>query len=506
MADDNVQTPKRRRWGFWGWTLMAVVGVGVLVLATWGIWLAGATRQKNLALQEARDAGLPTTPAELLADLKPVPDDANVAIDLLAAGALIAVDGEVYGRWRQWTIPEPAMTEAEQAEHAALLADLVAEQSAAIERVAGLDAKIPPATKRARADAGAWSGLKQRLDAGETPVLLEILLPALNEYRGVANLLAADAKVAAANGDGERALRQIVRLLGIADAVDDDGHTLIEHLVAIDIRALAADTTTTLVRDHGDALATAPPALRRDVTALLLREDGGDGWREALQGELVSQNDMIDALLDGRATSAALGMNVPATGSIGRPILRGDQAQIIRWLTEQIQAADAETLPEYESRTTPAELAFDMDSVTDLFASILAPSLERAAEAEYRDRVDRRLAAVALAVLAYRTDHAGQLPPTLDALVPTYLPFVPRDALAADAPLRYDPTREILWSVGMNQTDDEGSTEPLQQVYSQLTEWNWLDYVVPLTQEAYDRLFPPLVDEAEGPTTQPDAP
>ena len=67
-----------------------------------------------------------------------------------------------------------------------------------------------------------------------------------------------------------------------------------------------------------------------------------------------------------------------------------------------------------------------------------------------------------VAIRLYQLDHAGQRPPTLDALVPKYLPAVPGDPFNADAPLGYvaDPKDPYVYSVGENGLDDSAATKP----------------------------------------------
>jgi hypothetical protein len=63
-----------------------------------------------------------------------------------------------------------------------------------------------------------------------------------------------------------------------------------------------------------------------------------------------------------------------------------------------------------------------------------------------------------LALKAY-TQETGRLPDQLDALVPGYLDAVPRDGFNGK-PFRYDREKGILYSVGLNLTDDAGKGEP----------------------------------------------
>jgi hypothetical protein len=69
----------------------------------------------------------------------------------------------------------------------------------------------------------------------------------------------------------------------------------------------------------------------------------------------------------------------------------------------------------------------------------------RAIETDFRLRAERRLAAASLAVQLYRADHAGAFPPSLEALVPKYLPELPRDPMSGqNKPIGYVIARGAL--------------------------------------------------------------
>ncbi|MGE9297375.1 MAG: hypothetical protein ACQKBV_13915, partial [Puniceicoccales bacterium] len=61
-----------------------------------------------------------------------------------------------------------------------------------------------------------------------------------------------------------------------------------------------------------------------------------------------------------------------------------------------------------------------------------------------------------IALRLYQMKH-GDLPPTLDALVPEYIDAAPVDPYDLQ-PVRYDPTRAILYSVGENGNDEGGNS------------------------------------------------
>jgi hypothetical protein len=70
----------------------------------------------------------------------------------------------------------------------------------------------------------------------------------------------------------------------------------------------------------------------------------------------------------------------------------------------------------------------------------------------------RRVAIAALAVERYRRAHDGALPPSLDALVPTFLTAVPIDPFTG-RPLVYKPGKDsyLLYSADINRNDDGGA-------------------------------------------------
>ncbi len=488
--DQSIRKPSLRwrvlKWGAVGSVVLLLFAGGI-----WLAWLAGANRQLRLAKEEARSAGLPVTPAELLADLEVVPAELDIAPDVMETAALIDTTSPTYVTWNeQRSIPASERTATEQAAFTRLRDDVVVEQSAVLDRLATLDAKIPPATTDARANLSSWIDVKGQVDAGESPEMLEVLLPHASDFRTVATLVAANTDVAMEAGDGTTAVQNWLRLLGMADALDNAGHTLIEHLVANGICRLVTDGIQRAAHEHPATLAASSENVRSALHARLTKTVTARAWRQVFAGELVMVNDMFESMVDGRP---ATGIGMPSWASTsGRPLLRGDQAQVLRWFLEHAEAADASTLPNFLAQVTPEEQAFDFSGFSpNVFAIILIPSLDQAADVEYRSRVDLAAADVALAIAEYRADHDDQLPPTLDALVPAYLPAVPRDALAADAALQYDPARGLLWSVGQNMIDDGGSNAVLPGTRRRPpSAWDRLDLLYPLTLDAEDALNP----------------
>jgi len=88
---------------------------------------------------------------------------------------------------------------------------------------------------------------------------------------------------------------------------------------------------------------------------------------------------------------------------------------------------------------------------------LLMERLEGIATTKYEENVEIGATRVLLAMKAFKLDK-GRLPATLDELVPAYLDAVPLDDFDGK-PLRYNPAKKIIYSVGEDLKDDGGMTK-----------------------------------------------
>lgn len=113
-----------------------------------------------------------------------------------------------------------------------------------------------------------------------------------------------------------------------------------------------------------------------------------------------------------------------------------------------------------------------------LLSMIAIPNYTRAAERAAQTETTRQMTLVAIALKRCQLRH-GQLPPSLEALVPEFLLTVPWDYLGAK-PLAYRPKADgtyVLYSVGMDGKDDGGDATPRPGDPAGL--WNGRDAVWP---------------------------
>ncbi|HVX60544.1 MAG TPA: hypothetical protein VHC19_08080 [Pirellulales bacterium] len=87
----------------------------------------------------------------------------------------------------------------------------------------------------------------------------------------------------------------------------------------------------------------------------------------------------------------------------------------------------------------------------------MTPSISEFADALCRGKAQRDAVRCAIAIERYRRLH-GELPQTLDALAPEFLPNVPADPFDG-APLRYLRTASgcKIYSVGQDRIDQQGA-------------------------------------------------
>jgi hypothetical protein len=94
---------------------------------------------------------------------------------------------------------------------------------------------------------------------------------------------------------------------------------------------------------------------------------------------------------------------------------------------------------------------------------LISPNYESVMETRCHLAVSGAVTQAMLGLKAYKTRH-GRLPQTLDDLVPEYLKAVPIDAFDGK-PIRYDPAKRILYSVGKDGADGGGLSKEQQQAW-----------------------------------------
>ena len=370
-------------------------------------------------------------------------------------------------------------------------------EAAAEKSVAG-SARTFPLARQARAFEQVDWGWRMRRPATAT------LLPHLNEARHLANTVGDAAMYAHVNGDDAAALETVRDVRHIAAALGGEPF-VISHLVAVGVEALALSRLQVIAPgmriapegSPGDAPprppATLPAGASHPLTATTKAKAtpraASRGQVRGLIAELLDERDVaasLQAALAGeRATQLDMADWMGESAAVLRPMFRLDALRMLEQDDGMIAAATQPTLPAAKAVLAGAAAARPPPAApppgarlfggagprpakrlpinyTRMLSAEMLPA-PRIIDHSFRVRVDRRMTAVSLAAQLYRAD-AGRWPAALEALVPRYLPEVPRDLLAADGrPLKYllvknglpgGGDRPVVYSVGGNGVDD----------------------------------------------------
>jgi hypothetical protein len=516
--EPRLPYPPRFRWLRRLSVLCALVAAGLVGLRVWWGW--EAQRRLQRALDPIVAAGDPVDGPQMNAAA--IPPEHNAAAYLKAASAAIVFPDTPASTSYSFTVPPYGNQW-----------DSLAEQSVK------KNARVFPLVRRARDFAEADWGTRMKRP------IIATLLPHLNDVRQLANVLGDAALYAHFRGDDAAALETVRDVRHEARVVGREPFVVC-HLVGVGIEMLAQARLQVIasrlrvapgdVRPRpadvaapaGSATGPFPSAARAQlprpasgaqvrtlIAELLDDRDVAEALRRAFAGERASQLDMadwfgesshalrpmfqLDALRmleqDGVLLEAAVQPNWPAAGAV---LARGAARK-------PVPAPAAAGAAWFGARPVPPK------RVPIDYARVLSSNLVggtgtgRAIQLHMRMRSERRMSAVSLAAQLYRTDH-GDWPPSLEALVPQYLPQVPRDAVAAgDAPLRYllvkgglpdGSDRPLVYSVGVNGVDDTvgGAALPAAPCYewqNNRDEWRdltrWTPFVAtmrPTTQRA----------------------
>ncbi len=448
------------------WVVSARVMFGVY--ASW---------QRGLAERAAMEAGLAVDLEAFLASGPEVPDEENAAIPLVKAAESLTWETEAWRELDRSFVTTPGKLPTE--DQLNLMRRVIDENAAALPHLESLGELVPPDTQRARAT---WP--KQDLLGGiwSTPPESRF-----ESQRALATFQSWLAYTQMSDDEWLDAFETIQGIQFQADALGDE-FGVASHLLATGVRSLSLAVMHTFISSLppiaiGEDEHKVSPSLLQDAVSQLL-EDAAlrVQYEAAFSGETANIVTVLDTFADRAWLGTAFEADPASKQCLAapvfawhlRPVVDNDIAATLRWMTDARLNRDAKTLPDFERRTLSWELYFGDRSYAAWihpFALGWIPGTDAYARVWYRLQTNCRRIAVAIAVRLYQADHAGQLPPTLEELVPEYLPAVPRDALAEDAPVRYDAERARVWTVGEDGDDDGGIS--LDEFYDANSEASW---------------------------------
>jgi hypothetical protein len=317
-------------------------------------------------------------------------------------------------------------------------------------------------------------------DAGDEGGVIGALLPSLADIRLCARMLAADARLAAAEGDAALAEARVRTLLELSAQTGREP-LLINQLVAQAVHGLGVQTLLHLLHTRPTLFDDAGLArLAHAVHAV-----GDHALRLDLNGERILLADSLQRVFtddgsgDGHLTYTGLrrlGLISSLSGTGGRSgegplvLAAAPATMLLESRADNAAAYDRVVQAAHDAvargpRALPDLLAIqteiDGQGAGVAVAQTLVPSFARSVDALFRARAAADATTLAIALRLHERRH-GALPASLRELVPGLLPAVPEDPFDPDRPLKYAPHADgsfTIYSAGAD-GDDDGAARP----------------------------------------------
>ena len=439
MTDGTDIPRKRKRLGWPTKLVIAVVAVCLLLVGAWWYGNSRWNRKIQVLLDQYRAAGQPVDPEDF--DPPATIDDDNAALALKEAAAAVTLttdQDDLVG------YVDPV---------------LIADNLDEFRRIAEANAPVFELVRRARSMKGADWGVRMRSPA------INVLLPSLSEQQALGRLLCSTAIYHHKTGGETEAIETLRDALAIGKTmrkmptlVPDLVALAIESLVYIAVEDIAADLNASGPSGAGVRVKT-KSLIGELLDEKRIREDGK--W--VYYGERAWLFDTAKLWMRGKLSLTSFNGEPSAKEKtlivLFKPLHKRDLFEMLQEFTATAEAAGQPSWPEARGMIPPEpQYGSVWDDVSKTIRRLIMPSMKRVLLLRFRPIAMRRMAATALAIRLYETDH-GRRPAKLAELVPQYLPAVPKDPFAADdRAIGYLPNapRPLLYSIGYNEIDQGG--------------------------------------------------
>ncbi len=294
-----------------------------------------------------------------------------------------------------------------------------------------------------------------------------ILMPKLAEFRQLTSAIAGRAKLAAEEGDFDRAMTDVVTCYGLGVHLSDSP-VLIGQLVGLAIRAKALHTTFEILdRTRPDRVVL--EGLQRQIEQLSRDEN----FKPNLRAEKFMMLDIIQRVFtdDGRGDgrihkpsverlfqNAGLGTGSGAGAILQANLSRRQTTETVEKVFGYFDSLALKTPWQWKAEGIDPDKEFERIAQENALVGLLCPAVGRVGEIYSRNRAWKDALITTLAVLHYKADR-GRAPARLDELVSAgYLTAVPSDPFSGSGfvykPLGVD---FMLYSYAAD-CDDDGGT------------------------------------------------
>jgi hypothetical protein len=437
----NVEQRRRR-------SRREFIGLLILLTCLYGFALQHAESRLRRAMSEA-EADTPNWMLrDLSADRKVIPEELNSArivlrvVKTLPGGWVAHRRTALYERLSElnhqssWNRTNERLTPSEIAEIRRELADA----SGALREAKPL----------------ATAMMEGRSKSPDTRSMYDREMTVAQSSRRVVRLLQLDAFLRAEMEEPDAAIADCRMIFNVARSIGDEPE-LLSQLVRIGEGNVA-------IKMLERALAHGEPSERelRELDAYLAEEADFPHLLIAFRGERADRFEFMKRFQAGEVPET-----VRAPGLLRKllhPYLVENQYRELQFMNQAVELAKSQDItgrPQaWETWKASVAPTNRIDRIVGSFASILAPSLESASEADTRHKSRLACARTMIALERYRRRNHSW-PDTLAPLVPEFLPVLPLDPWVG-RPIRMSRVADglVIYSVGPNLVDDGGKNDP----------------------------------------------
>jgi hypothetical protein len=283
--------------------------------------------------------------------------------------------------------------------------------------------------------------------------------PHLSAFLRLGQMLGADSMLDLRAGRPGDAVRNIKTTLLLAK-VSESQHTFINQLVSASLIGMAAPTTWDFLQASASA---------EDLESLQKSWEQLAVAKSVIPAVRMERSWTAAAFTDGDpsrffiAPRTSSKMPTPAEmweiakGEFQMRTSRySDELASLKGFEELIDLTESPDWRSMATGTAAIKTSTDRFPLSKQIFESLLNSLERIASTD----TTQKLAITAIAIRRYQIDHSGNLPETLEVLVPKYLAAAPLDIMSG-APLHYklESAGYLLYGVGFDGVDDGGNPE-----------------------------------------------
>lgn len=287
--------------------------------------------------------------------------------------------------------------------------------------------------------------------------------PSAYSFLKVAELVTGRAHNYARQGHHEAAMEDALRLVRFGHHAESGRDGLVSYLVGITVKGMGIN----LVREFTVKGRLTPDRLRRTTADLAAYEEDRRVLAEALMAEYGNTLSISRKIVSGEMNIEMLGFGrrgPPVRHYLERVLFKPNRTRRImaECYREMIAAApkrfaDAPDFDKFRTMAVEEQRWAGGNYGGGTFFGLTVMGCRGVQELKCRANINVAATRVLLAMRAFKIEK-GRLPTTLDELVPAYLDTVPLDDFDGK-PLRYNPAKKVIYSVGKDLRDDGGMTK-----------------------------------------------